>query len=300
MTNWQNVVVICTKGRRALVNRLLVNISQQQLQPDLVLVVNGVPEPSNSQIESGFEPSGLNLKVLNSTASLPLQRNLALQDVGNSAEFIHFFDDDVWLEPSYLQKIVEEFNANPQIVGATGDITNAHPKRANIIERLFFLKSNKGGVVLKSGVNIGLPGQQVSRRVMWLPGCAMSYRVSAIGLSKFDERRIGYALGEDVDFSARLGLKGELAYVPDAKLEHRFAPRDRVDSVALARDDVINRWLLAETLPFVQKGAVAYSTIGHCLLYFVSSFSPKNSWRRQAATERLKQLRQLASGAFLD
>lgn len=289
MKTLKNVVVICTKNRPKLVAQLLTNLNSQKLVADLVLVVNGGSDPIAAELPVA---SALNypLEVIDTEPGLTRQRNVALRHVANRVKYVHFFDDDVYLQPGYLHEISNTLDLNSRIAGATGDIVNARPKTPSLLERIFLLKSKRGGVVLSSGVNIGLPGVKTREPIMWLPGCAMSYRTSAIADTSFDESRTGYALGEDVDFSARLGLNAPLAFVPTAIMEHRFEPRDRVNSIALAQEDVVSRWKLAETLPFVHKSAVAFSTVGHAASYYLTSFSHENSWRRKAATLRLKKL----------
>jgi GT2 family glycosyltransferase len=292
MTTHRNAAVICTKDRPKLVTDLLNNLAAQSLLPDLVLVVNG-GTTSLESVTTNSSPKKFQVEVVDTKPGLPKQRNIALRKLTNVSEYVHFLDDDVYLEPDYLLQIVKTFDSDSAIAGATGDITNAHPPPSHLLQRFFLLKSNSGGVVLPSGVNIGLPGQSVPKRIMWLPGCAMSYRIKALTGLEFDESRTGYALGEDVDFSARVGLENQLVYVPTARLEHRFEPRARVDSAALATDDVMSRWKLAESLPFVNKPAVAFSTIAHAISYYLTSFSANNAWRRKAATLKLQQLTKL-------
>ena len=289
MKTYKNVVVICTKDRPKLVRQLLNNLNSQKLLPDLVLIVNGGSSSLTVEIPnaSAFKYP---LEVLSVEPGLTRQRNIALRHLHGKAEFVHFLDDDVFLQESYLAEISNALTKNSEVAGATGDIVNAHPKIPNILERVFLLKSRRGGVVLASGVNIGLPGAKPQNRTMWLPGCAMSYRLSSISGMTFDESRLGYALGEDVDFSSRVGLKSPLNYVPTARLEHQFEPRDRVDSIALAQEDVLSRWKLAETLPHVRKPAVALATVAHAASYYLTGFTRATSWRRKAATLRLKQL----------
>lgn len=296
MSKLRNVVVICTRNRPDHVSRLIENLAKQTLRPELVLIIDGSDEPktltSGSTHREGISglSQHLQIEVIAAAPGLPKQRNIALDALSGRAEVVHFFDDDVEIDPSYLEFIWEAFSAEQNLVGASGDVINAHPARPSVVQRILLLKSRKGGVVLSSGVNIGVPGQKQSKAIMWLPGCAMSYRLDAIADLKFDEARSGYALGEDVDFSARAGLVGPLRYVEKAKLMHNFAMSNRLSANDLARDDVISRWKLATRLPYVNRMAVAYATLGHALLYYLTSFGSGHGWQIGAANTRLKTL----------
>jgi hypothetical protein len=268
----------------------------QTLTPDLVMVVDASDVALRADLNSLRQTPGLKVEAIYTEAGLPNQRNTALVALSDRAEFVHFFDDDVELDKGYLKAIDDEFSRNQRLVGASGDVINAHPPSPKLIQRVLLLKSLKGGVVLSSGVNIGMPGQHLNQKIMWLPGCAMSYRLSALKGMAFDVSRGGYALGEDVDFSARVGLQGDLAFIPAAKVIHKFATTNRLNPKDLARDDVASRWRLASQLPYVKRTAVAYSTIGHALLYYATSFQSEAKWQRQAANSRLTTLWSLITG----
>jgi len=303
MSKYSNAVVICTRNRPNQVSALIEGLVNQSLQPDLVVVVDASDDALVwSDTRTSFDTPGVDawpfsIELIRAQPGLPRQRNIALVAIEERAELVHFFDDDVELEPDYLLEIYKAFSTNPMLVGASGDVVNAHPVEPNIAQILFLLKSRRGGTVLASGVNIGMPGQKPTKKVMWLPGCAMSYRLSAIDGFRFDESRLGYALGEDVDFSARMGLVGRLDFIGNAKLRHNFAQSNRLDVEELAHDDVVSRWKLASELPFVNKLAVAYATVGHAFLYYVTSPRRGCAWQRRAAKTRLKTLWSLLGSA---
>lgn len=73
----------------------------------------------------------------------------------------------------------------------------------------------------------------------------MSFRVSAIRDLRFDERRVGYALGEDVDFSLRAQSRGVLLALPTAEMQHYESPVERLALEHFARQLAKHRLLLA-------------------------------------------------------
>lgn len=218
-----NVVVICTKNRPQLLSKLLLSLGNQVRTTSFdVLIID------SSDFDLDLDQIQENLKVefkvdvvkCDKTLSLPRKRNLSLEYLAKRAySFVHFFDDDVVLEPQYLPKIIETFKSK-QIVGVTGlDISRA-PYEPSRISCLLGLDSRNSGKILASGANTfpkEIYGNQVFQ-IEWLPGCAMSFRLEKILDLRFDERR--RFVGEDTDFTFRASKVGDLLFQPLAKYHH--------------------------------------------------------------------------------
>jgi len=117
-----------------------------------------------------------------------------------------------------------------------------------LFKRIFLLHSMKPGAMLKSGRNVigHYPEQGTTpRNVAWLPGCCMSYRLSACRSLRFDDRLEGYSWGEDFDFSNSLSDDWRLIVEPKATCIHSLSPTNRMEMERLAsgRTFLLHRWV---------------------------------------------------------
>ena len=128
----------------------------------------------------------------------------------------------------------------------------------------------------------------------------MSFRMSAIRGLKFDERRKGYALGEDVDFGLKALERGPLLYTPTARLIHHLSPTNRAELPELIRSSVHSRWMLAVDFPNrVSRGLVVYSSIAEGLMIGVKVIGATLLRRNPTASvKRDRALRRRLAFAF--
>jgi GT2 family glycosyltransferase len=174
---------------------------------------------------------------------LTRQRNAAVRALERDVELVHFVDDDTVLEPGYVAAIRQEF-ADPSIGGVGGVIKNVPPRHPRLPYRLFLLDSRRSGAILRSGRNVLAADVAESADVDWLSGCTMSFRTEVLHSLAFDESRQGYCLGEDVDYSLRVGERWRLVVTPYARLEHLTSPIGRYSA---------GRWYAAEVVERHQR-----------------------------------------------
>ncbi len=156
--------------------------------------------------------------------------------------------------------------------------------RPPLLSRLALKASRRPGRVLRSGYNTGCYDSPTPIYVDWLPGCSMSFRMSAIRGLKFDERRKGPNPGEDVDFGLRALDRGPLLYNPEARLVHHLSSTNRPDLPEWIRAGVRSRWMLAVDFPHrVSRGLVIYSSIADGLIFAVKSVKRERTLRRRMA-----------------
>jgi len=236
--------------------------------------------------------SGLPITYIRTLGGLTVKRNIALAEV--EEEIIHFIDDDVEVEPDYFKELIRTLRDSPQAAGAGGamarpDVDGAKSAAATIyalIARLTLRASPHPGRVLRSGHNIGCYDWPKAINVHWLPGCSMSFRMSAIRGLKFDERRKDWGPGEDVDFGLKALERGPLLYTPTARLIHHQSPtnRNRDDYRERIRADVRSRWMLATDFPHrVSRGLVVYSSIAEGLMLALRSIKRERALRLRMA-----------------
>ncbi len=255
-------LVICTKDRPDELLTCLESVARQTRTPQRVVVVeSGSRRASTEAVDAILGVAGIPYVRFCTDPGLTLQRNVALDNLLNSTDVVHFVDDDTILEPEYLEQMVLALSEEPGVAGATGFITNLPTHRPWLWRRLSLLDGGDGQV-LRSGVNIlnFRPGGRAD--VQWTSGCSMSFRTDRSAGLRFDERRPGNGLGEDVDFSLRASSRGRLVYVGDARLAHVQSPVNRDGVFDVYRRGVHHRWLLAsDGLGGVTRASIAYSVV---------------------------------------
>ncbi len=235
-------LIVCTRDRAAEMEQLLANLPGQDRKPRL-LVVDSSEGTETEELVERFAESGAwsDVTYLRSDPGLTVQRMCGVAALSPDCEIVHFLDDDVLLEPGYFRAIEDAFEADDEVVGIGGVITNQPPHQPRFLNRVFALDSHREGSVLGSGVNIKT-GEVTDRlAVQWLSGCSMSYRRSLFETISFDTSMSGYSLGEDVDFSFAAGKLGVLLVIAAARLEHCEAGAGSLDQRRFWRDELIRR-----------------------------------------------------------
>lgn len=244
-------VVICTKDRQVELRRCLASLAAQSRFPDELIVVDASRIPVRDVLED-FEREALGrcaIRFEHTEPGLPRQRNIGAR--ASSGDVIVYLDDDVVLEPGYLGAIEEVYlrDREGRIGGVGGaQIPDPTPRLSplrRLWDRVFLLESYGLGKLKRSGAPSYLFTPTTETEVEFLSGCNMSYRRCVLERLAFDERRSGYALGEDLEFSYRVSRQYRLVLTPRARLDHRHAPHGR-PSVALGTEQaVVNRFLFA-------------------------------------------------------
>lgn len=259
-----DALVIPTRNRIDDIKRCLASIEAASHVPNRILVVDS---SDGRETEQYCAQSHLPITYIKAPRGWIIQRNIALAEI--QEQIVHFIDDDVEVEPDYFRELVQALRDSPQAAGVGGAV--ASPDGANIVNRptligrLALKESLHPGRVLRSGHNIGSFDSPKAINVDWLPGCSMSFRMSAIRGLKFDERREDIP-GEDVDFGLRALERGPLIFTPAARLIHHVSPTNRHDYPWWVRGSVRNRWMLAVDFPHrVSRGLVVYSSIAEGL-----------------------------------
>jgi GT2 family glycosyltransferase len=218
-------VAVCTRDRREHLRRCLASVAAQTTPPRRILVVNG-GDPLGSL--------GVPAEVVDAEPGLPHQRNVALDLL--DGDIVAFLDDDVELRPEYVERVLTWFAEHPQTVGVSGNIDNDVPfTAASRAFRRAFCLSTGDGILRSSGEVIYLRRPAAPARVQAVSGSNMVWRRASIQRLRFDESLEGYAYMEDVDFSLRAGLKGELWMLPNAHLVHHRTETSRVPPRAYVR-----------------------------------------------------------------
>jgi glucosyl-dolichyl phosphate glucuronosyltransferase len=224
-------VVIPTKDRREDLDLTITSLLGQTVLPQQLIVIDQSPtdesERSVRSLISGSAFASSDGQFMyrrdTSLSGLTAARNCSLQYV--KTDLVLFLDDDVLLEPDFIERILQVFDERPAATGVSGIITNYTRPPAPFLwwTRLFLLgpfHDDRQPVYWTADKLAGSAPVRVTR----LGGGLMCFRMSLIRGIFFDERLRGAAPGEDVEFCARMKPGAILLIAPDARLVHKQTP----------------------------------------------------------------------------
>lgn len=179
-------VVICS--RSGIPERLKQSLSQQTLQPDEVIEVVG--------------------------NSLTTQRNEGIKK--SIGDLVMFLDDDIELEPDYIENILKTFYLYPDASAVTGKVS-VKMFKPNFLHTIFayiFILSRRGkGNFLISGFPETYDRHIISiTKSQVLQGCNMTIKKEVFDKVGFNEKLEGGMYGEDDWFSYQVYLEGFVVY----------------------------------------------------------------------------------------
>lgn len=225
-------VIIPTKNRPADLGTTLKSVLTQSLAPtQLIIVDQSLTNESRLEVERVFAACGgrgIELRSIRDPG-IPggaVARNKAM-DFATGNIWL-FLDDDVILEPTFLEELVRAYGRRPEAAGISGIVTNyALPSRAFRLWRWLFARGPFHDERQWIYWNAERLRNEEPIRVSKLGGGLMSFRAEVIRGMRFDDNLVGVSDGEDVDFCMRLGPKAALFVAPRARLLHRQSPSGR-------------------------------------------------------------------------
>ncbi|HVR30407.1 MAG TPA: glycosyltransferase family 2 protein, partial [Thermoanaerobaculia bacterium] len=169
-------------------------------------------------------------------------------------DILCFLDDDVVLEPDFLERTLEVYRSDSEhAIGGVGFGDGATPGSwllwlRRLYNLVFLISGVRAGRVLPSGfcTNLGEGFVRFRRpmRAFFLGGAAMSYRREVFDRWHFTPGYHQIAVGEDKDFSHRVARGGyELVITPLARLYHAETEEMRPDKRGVGRKFVVGRYL---------------------------------------------------------
>lgn len=221
-------VIIITRDRPRELVHLLENLSSIEKVSGFleIIVVDSSNETvfneNRKQVHSFF-PSAYHCK---SSPNLGKQRNYGASLA--SGDILFFFDDDIELSKDYFLSIIRAFN-DERTLAVTGYVVNQKDLcRFEKLLRKFFLLSDirNSKTFRKISGFYSFPfhcSSDMEIKAIW--GCNMAIKANYFQKELFDESLRMY---EDVDFSFRLGKRGQLKLVRKAELIHYRSPKNRL------------------------------------------------------------------------
>lgn len=221
-------VVIPTKGRGSTITRALQSVANQTIPVYELLVVDGSRERMSSALLDQAFAGCKQIPVLiylhkPEDSGLPAARNRGVK--ASSGEVIQFLDDDAILAQDYFEHVLPIFHSTE--IGAVTGMVVEPERRKNYLKNFFFKKFYIGPFRQKRE-ELFMSETENQHDTNILPGVAV-YRRTVFDQDEFDENLKGAAVGEDVEFSFRVGRKWRLVVQPKAKIYHYPASISRLD-----------------------------------------------------------------------
>lgn len=225
-------IVIGTKDRPESLKKCLGSISTQTRPPDEILIIDDGRNKADVN-SMALDLKGARVSYFNKSDNPGISKSRNLGASKAAEDIVMFLDDDVILDESYIEEIMNVFEKDnsKSIYGCEGILMS---NKNNIFKRmflkLFFLDSDsKEGKVLNNGMGILVRGIKSPIEVDWISGCNMNYRREVFREFSFDENFIDNGWVDDRDFSFRVSRKYLLYATPLAKVKHAEDPRSRIN-----------------------------------------------------------------------
>ena len=264
-------LIICTYKRAESLLRLLQTVRAQTQYPDAILIIDGSPdEQTEAMLHANPFANLVYFRVDPAQRGLTKQRNFGIQQVEAQTDIVCFLDDDVLLEPTYFEALLQTYAVYPEALGVGGYITNETqwvPMQSNetLSNSWFAFDGWKRSEPLRNktrrqlGLDADVPPGFIpmfshGRSVGFLPpsgkiypvqqfmGGVSSFRKSVFDRLQFSHYFEGYGLYEDADFTSRLSKLGPLYVNTAARLSHHHDFSGRPNAYKYGRMVVRNGW----------------------------------------------------------
>lgn len=281
-------VVIPTMNRSRELKEMMESLLCQTRLPEEIIIVDQSTDSQTENVinelkkKSFFEnETSITFRyVRQEEKSLTKARNRGAQEA--TGDIISYLDDDIILFADYLERIVKTFEENPSVGGVAGTaMLNEKWSGVKWMVRKailrFFLINNFKGTLTASGFGYSffdMADRQLDKptEVELFTGYSMNFRREFMEQEPCDEWFVGYSFREDVDLSYRISLRTKLLQIPDAKIWHRNAAANRLDSVSLKKMQIRNYYYIFRKYKYKNAFSnllFAYSLSGLILLDFM-------------------------------
>jgi glycosyltransferase involved in cell wall biosynthesis len=224
-------VVLPTKNRsKDLLNAVASIIAQSRPPKELILVDQSDTDGSREPVceMAAKAEQGISLIYLYAPRICGLVDAKRVGTLHSVGDVVCFLEDDVILEPDFLEQIEQSFTDQPEMMGCCGIISNLPPQPFGY--RLMFHIFHRG---IYRDIRVGIYGRFNGRGHALiasevLSGGLSAWRREVFSAVPFDVAN-GFHMYEDIDFSSRVARHfGPRLYInPNARLEHHWSPVNR-------------------------------------------------------------------------
>jgi glycosyltransferase involved in cell wall biosynthesis len=283
--------IIPTKNRSADLARTIETLQQQTVQPLELILVDQSPEPTFTRqipipIVCIHDPALSGLTAARN-ASLTVARG----------DICLFLDDDVLLEPTFIEEILKAYG--PNVTGVSGIIKNYSfpPLKQHLWEAIFQIgpfHDERQGIYR----NARRLQNEEPIRVGQFGGGLMSFRASAIRGHRFDSNLTGACPGEDIDFCSSLQKDSVLLIAPKARLIHNRSPESRDSTHWISLDAQVSSYMHKRHWRRGLWNNLCYGwlNVGYATAAAFSSLKNRSASPWKAWREGIHKGKQIASG----
>ena len=218
------VSVIILPFRRTQIIKPVFDAIFAQTHKDLevIAVLNDSNDGSREIIQANYPQ----VKILEPGQNLFFAKGVNLGINNSIGEFIQLVNDDLILEPNYIEEILKAFS-DPKVASATGKILRydfANHAKTKVIDTLGLVLDRSGRVRDIAQLEIDRGQSEASREIFGVSGAGPMHRKSALDKVKYqdeylDEDFVMY--WDDADLSWRLQNAGFISkYIPTAIAYH--------------------------------------------------------------------------------
>jgi glucosyl-dolichyl phosphate glucuronosyltransferase len=239
--------IIPTKNRPTDLVNAVRSILLQTIGPDELVIVDQTPgNESRTAVHELFANTAPPLPRLiylhePEISGASMARNRAMECC--SANILLFLDDDVILEPEFVEALIETYQKYPSAKGISGVITNY--QRSNAWLRSWSWLFARGPFHDERQAIYWHANEMADTDVIAVQKFGaglMSFRADAIAHVRFDLNPCAFP-AEDIDFCAQLAPGSLLLIAPRARLAHMKTPTARASEHWLQREVRVSRYL---------------------------------------------------------
>lgn len=232
----KNALIICTDDKWENLTEIFLSLHSQYLPQTIIIASSSEASKELTELVYSLFPK-YETHFMAVAGGLVEKRKQAFEKVSESAEFVHFIDDDFFPGRNYFVHISEKLQSSEAILGVGSFFRQEmnHPSYHSF-RKFFMLDSEQKGTILASGFTTNAQAIASSEKfpteyqsVEWLSGCSMSYKTSALQKIRFPTELEGYCMDEDLIISDQVRNIGELLLIPIVGSEHRSQKKEFAD-----------------------------------------------------------------------
>jgi len=222
--------------------------AQTRLPDEFIVVDSGDPSDLEEKMHQVLGATGMDLVYKRSEKGLCTQRNVSLDCY--TGDIMFFFDDDVELEPDYIEHILTCFEMpfDPPVGCVQGTLIDPPAEidgwKAKVY-RAFGLTHWTTEEDAELYVSGGVRFCTAPTKVIEVPvaqGCRMAFRKEVFEKERFVQYLPGYNQNEDVDMTFRVSREWTILQTPHAKLLHKESPVSRINYPAQLGQIIYAHW----------------------------------------------------------
>ena len=287
--DWVVSVVVPTLNRHEDISFFVQSLCQQSHQPNEFIVVDAGEESDlQDKLHTWLKDTTIELIYCRSTPGTSLQRNVAIKKA--KGDILFFFDDDVILEPDYIEKTLPCFSipTEPPVGGVLGTFTSPYRQKwqKKLFFKLFRMSHSVEGDTAHFMSSSDTQWLVKPSKVVPVPVCSggrVAFRKECFEKELWDDFLPGYTMSEDVEISYRIARNWTLVQTPYALLYHERSDHSRNDfSDRIARRLFSRYYIFQKNVPKNPRTIAGFIwwNIGASILYSVPAIFNKNQDKR--------------------